>query len=288
MLRNALYRALSALLILALSSAPPLAAQPASPRTQVTVKTAHQRVLPLEGGQNFRDLGGYRTTNGRTVRWGLLFRSGSMHYLTAADFAYLETLQIRTVCDLRSTSERKIEPVAWPAGETPRIFADDYKMDTALPPTIKTGEQARAIMAAMYPRFLEQFNGQYRRMFAELLAGHAPLAFNCSAGKDRTGVAAALLLSALGVPRETVIQDYQLTNRYLDQTKLGFLDKESLAKWQSLPPRVMKALNAADRSYIETMFRELDSYAGGMRSYMRDKLELSEIDLAKLRRMYTE
>lgn len=74
-------------------------------------------------------------------------------------------------------------------------------------------------MTALYPRLLTQFNSQYRRMFAALLAGRAPLAFNCIAGQDRTGVAAALLLTALGVPRETVIQDYLLTNRYFDPNK---------------------------------------------------------------------
>ncbi|MFX8016077.1 tyrosine-protein phosphatase, partial [Acinetobacter baumannii] len=84
-----------------------------------------------------------------------------------------------------------------------------------------TAANVKAMMTASYPRMLTQFNGQYRRMFGELLAGRVPLAFNCSAGKDRTGIAAALVLTALDVPHKTVVEDYLLTNRYFDPQKLG-------------------------------------------------------------------
>jgi protein-tyrosine phosphatase len=94
-------------------------------------KVTHSRLLPLQGGQNFRDLGGYRTRDSRTVRWGVLFRSGAMNALTPADFAYLGRLGIRTVCDFRSTDERNAAPVQWPVNVSPKIFGDDYKMDMA-------------------------------------------------------------------------------------------------------------------------------------------------------------
>jgi protein-tyrosine phosphatase len=251
---------------------------------------AHSRLLPLEGGQNFRDLGGYRTRDGRTVRWGVLYRSGSMHGLTAADFAYLQKLGIRTVCDFRSTDERKSEPVAWPAGHAPRVFADDYKLDMGGLDFRSaggwTGDQARQHMAEIYPRMLDQFNGQYKRMFAQLLAGNVPLAFNCSAGKDRTGIAAALLLTALDVPRETVIEDYLLSNRYLDPKKAA----AGASAWQALnqlPPPVLQALMGVDRSYIEGVFRVIDAHAGGAEGYLRDAFGLSRADLVKLRQHYT-
>ena len=77
----------------------------------------------------------------------------------------------------------------------------------------------RAAMGATHPQILTEFNSQYRRMFKQLLADNVPLAFNCSAGKDRTGVAAALILTALGVSRETVIQDYLLSNCYFDPAR---------------------------------------------------------------------
>ncbi|WP_419828096.1 tyrosine-protein phosphatase [Sphingomonas sp.] len=265
----------------------------ASPAQQAAVSTPHQRLLPLQGGQNFRDLGGYRTTNGRSVRWGMLYRSGSMHFLTPADYNYLEKLGIRTVCDFRDTRERTVEPAVWPAGKAPHVLADDYKMDTGGiglngPGQTPTPEQARATMTALYPRLLTQFNSQYRRMFAELLSGHAPLAFNCTAGKDRTGVAAALLLTALGVPRKTVIQDYLLTNRYFDPNKVVRSDDQASEQWKRLPPGVLHAYMAADRPYIEAVLATMDAHRDGVGGYLRDELGLSQVAVAKLRRMYTQ
>jgi protein-tyrosine phosphatase len=249
------------------------------------------RQLPLQGGQNFRDLGGYRTRSGKTVRWGVLYRSGSMHFLTAADHDYLAKRGIRTVCDFRSTKERSSEPVVWPAGKGPRVLADDYEMDTsALAPKsdrMPTAADAKATMTATYPALLKQFNGQYRRMFGELLAGRVPLAFNCTAGKDRTGVAAALILTALDVPRETVIQDYLLTNKYFDPRKVVQSDDQASQAWRKLPMDVLKAYMAADPDYIGAVFKVMDAHRGGVNGYLGDELGLRPADLAKLRGMYT-
>ncbi|MDO7842461.1 tyrosine-protein phosphatase [Sphingomonas immobilis] len=268
----------------------PGAAREATPRGAQAV--AHQRVLPLEGGRNFRDLGGYPAGGGRHVVWGKLFRSGSMHGLTARDYAYLQTRGIVVVCDFRDTRERTAEPAAWPAGAAPRVLSDDYQLDMkqffpAGDPKGWTAEQARVAMTASYPHMLGQFEGQYRRMFAELLAGHAPLAFNCSAGKDRSGVAAALLLTALGVPRETVISDYLLTNRYLDQNTMRASPASANSPLAQAPAGVREALGAADRRYIAAAFKVLDTYPGGARGWLKDKMGLSAADIARLRALYT-
>jgi len=267
-----------------------LASQPAfAKEVSPAAASAHQRLLPLQGGRNFRDLGGYRTLDGRTVKWGLLFRSGSMHGLTDADYRYLEGLGINVVCDLRDRRERAAEQVAWPAAKAPRVLADDYDLDTSFMPKGDpkgwTEAQARAAMTASYPRMLASFNGQYRRMFGELLAGHAPLAFNCSAGKDRTGIAAALLLTALGVPRAAVVQDYLLTNRYLDGKALLAKSGASTAL-AGIPPQAAKAMIAADRRYIEAALRVVDGHRGGVAGYLNDELGLSQADLTRLRGLY--
>ena len=280
----------SAILLLAA----PLAAQAnAQAIPQPAIASQHQRLLPLQGGQNFRDLGGYRTSDGRTTRWGMLYRSGSMHFLTDADYAYLEKRGIRTVCDFRSTSERASEPVSWPASAAPNLLFTDYVQDLknsglAAGTAPVTGAAARAMMANLYPTMLVQLNAQYRRMFAELLAGRAPLAFNCTAGKDRTGVASALLLTALGVPRETVIQDYLLTNRYFDPKKVGASANTMSESLNRMPADVLQAYMAADRSYIEAAFHVIDAHKGGATGYLRDELGLAPADLTRLRRMYTE
>ena len=247
---------------------------------------AHQRVLPLQGGRNFRDLGGYRTADGRTVKWGLLYRSGQMHDLTPADYAYLQKLGIRTVCDFRDTRERTGEPTLWPAGQKPKVLSDDYALDMSgmmLPgdPSTWTHEQVVAAMTATYPKLLDQFRGQYRRMFAELLAGNAPLAFHCTAGKDRTGVAAALLLSALGVPRATVIEDYLLSNQHMAPPPAhptGF--------WAKLSPEAARTFAGVDRRYIEAVFAVTDRHPGGTMGYLKDELGVDPARIAKLRGLY--
>lgn len=269
-----------------------LSAQTPDPRPSSSI-TKHRRVLPLQGGQNFRDLGGYRTADGRTVKWGLLYRSGSMHFLTQADYAYLGKLGIRAVCDFRDTRERTAEPALWPGGTAPHIFADDYRLDTGAigkfgPGQTPTAALARATMTALYPRLLEQFNGQYRRMFGQLLAGHAPLAFNCTAGKDRTGVAAALVLTALGVPQQTIIEDYLLSNRYFDPTKVVHSDDQASQAWKQLPPEVLRAYMAADPSYIKAVLQVIDAHPGGAKGYLKTALGLGPSELSKLRRLYTQ
>jgi len=266
---------------------------PAGARTRHAATAQHERLLRLQGGRNFRDLGGYRAADGRHVKWNMLFRSGSMYGLTEADYAALGKRGIRVVCDFRDTRERASEPVNWPAAHAPRILSDDYLLDSAsyLPAgDMKswTAEKARAAMIASYPGMLRRFHDQYRRMFTELLAGHAPLAFNCSAGKDRTGVAAALLLTALGVPRETVIADYLLTNRYLDHRKMLASPASAASPWAHVPPDVMAAMSAADRRYIEAALAVLDRHPGGAAGWLRDEMGLSRADLIRLRNTYLE
>lgn len=284
--------ALGALVLLAPAGVSALHGEMPAPRqAEAKAQSGHSRLLPLQGGQNFRDLGGYRTRDGRIVRWGLLYRSGAMNGLTEADFVYLDRLGIRTVCDFRSTDERKAAPVRWPGGRAPKVFADDYKLDMGgldFRAAAKwNAGQARKAMTSLYPRLLEQFNGQYRRMFEQLLAGNVPLAFNCSAGKDRTGVAAALILTALDVPRETVIQDYLLSNRYFDPRKAVTTDDNVSQGWRRLPAPVLQAFMGVDRSYIEAVFRVIDVHPGGANAYFRDKLGLSRADLLALRQRFT-
>jgi protein-tyrosine phosphatase len=210
--------------------------------------------------------------------------------LTADDYAALEKRGIRVVCDLRSTAERQAEPVAWPHA-LPRVLADDYAMDNGqfLPrgdPRQFTADQVRGAMASSYPRLLTQFNGQYRRMFGELLAGHAPLAFNCSAGKDRTGIGAALILTALGVPRETVIGDYMLSNQTLDPAKLMGGKAMANSPFAALPPEALKLLVGVDRSYIEAAFAVIDGHNGGAMGYLQDELGLGAGEIRRLRQLY--
>ncbi len=252
----------------------------------------HQRLLPLEGGQNFRDLGGYAAAGGKTVRWGMIYRSGSMHGLTAHDFAILEGLGLRTVTDFRSSEERRAEPVNWPGPHAPNVFSTDYALNIA--PMMRafakpglTADEARAAMAGLYRDIPFMLSAQYRRMFAELAAGDAPLAFNCSAGKDRTGVAAALVLTALGVDREAVIGDYLLSNQYYRPINTALVATPSgQAAMPTMAPAVLQAMRGVDRSYLEAAFAAIEARPGGMRAYLRDDMGLTPRAIAALRARY--
>lgn len=288
---KALTFATSCLISVLVSGLAPHAASSKMPRLELPQPPAqysYERALPLEGGQNFRDIGGYPTENRRHVRWGLIFRSGSMHGLTSADFAYLQKLGLQTVVDFRSKQEREAEPVGWATGQAPHVLAEDY--DFALLGRHMANlkdmkpEELQAKMVEMYPVILDQFNDQYRRLFEQLLAGHVPLVFNCSAGRDRTGVAAALVLTALGVPRETVIQDYLLTKRYFQLARTG----PAAQTWGDIPPAVAKVMDSSARPSIDAVFKIIDQHPGGAKGYLLDKMGLNQLKIARLRALYTE
>lgn len=231
------------------------------------------RLLPLEGSFNLRDMGGYAAADGRVVRHGVLFRSGMMSMLTEADERHLAGLGIATVCDLRRPGERRREPTRWcePAGAF--YWSRDYDQTTGvlgelLRGAMPTAEGVRGMMIALYPEILVDHAPSYRFLFERLLGGHVPLLFNCSAGKDRTGVGAALILGALGVPRETIVEDYLLTNDHADFSRVLKRDDPDLARYRGLDEEVLRPLFAADTDYLAAMFDSLDRDHGGLDAYL--------------------
>ena len=230
-------------------------------------------LLPLEGGFNLRDMGGYATVDGRTVRRGLMYRSGVMSYLTEADERHLASLGIGTVCDLRRAGERKRHPSSWCERVGVHYWSRDYTESSGvlgelLRGTLPDAAAVRAKMLHLYPELLVDHAPSYRFLFGRLAEGHVPLLFNCSAGKDRTGVAAALILSMLGVPRETVFDDYLLTNRFADFGRLFDASRGGYDQYGSVDPEVLRPLLAADADYLDAMFESLDRDHGGLDAYL--------------------
>jgi protein-tyrosine phosphatase len=263
--------------------------------TAIPAQAAIDRVLPLEGGVNFRELGGYPTVDGRRVRRGMLYRSGAMASLTDADYELLSKLDIAVLVDLRSTDERSREPTRWPlAKEPPRRLERDYDLEfgevLALMRGAPNAETARTAFASFYRRLPQQFADQYRQMFAELLSGNAPLAFNCSAGKDRTGVASALILTALGVPREVVMEDYLLSNRHYKPKPMSAsaADDPTVQFFSRLPPDVVQVFMGVDASFLEAAFDGMTEQYGSVDGYLEKAIGLTAEDRKKLRRIYTE
>jgi len=188
------------------------------------------RHIQLEGTPNFRDMGGYQSADGHFVRWGILYRSGVLSFLTSEDVKILQKLGIRLVCDFRSKQESEEAPETWesslnvehmslPIGNQPAASKEDplKQILTANP----SPEQLRAMMTKFYADFAFQSAPQFAQVFAELKKDRLPLAYHCVAGKDRTGVFSAFLLLTLGVPEETVAADYALTNKYMAEGMSG-------------------------------------------------------------------
>jgi protein-tyrosine phosphatase len=248
------------------------------------VETAErlERVLPLEGGRNFRDLGGYATQDGRRLRWGKLYRSGSMAAFTTVAYERLAALGVRVVCDLRTTTERESSPVEWRRVPNLSYWARDYDMSfgdlrTLLASDMPTAAQAREAMAVGYRSLPFEQAPAYAELFRRLIAGDTPLVFNCSAGKDRTGVAAALILSALGVDEETIVEDYLLSNRALDRG--GWAASPLLGK---VSQDVVEAILGVDASYIASALATVDERHGSLPRYLHDELGVTERDVRTL------
>ena len=259
------------------------------------------RLLPLEGGRNFRDLGGYPTEDGKTVKWGHAFRSGVMHDLTDKDYDYLSGLGVKVICDFRESDERLRELTDWRAGAAEYLtFADPEETDPTENPMfaalLSPDATADDVAAGMAEGYVDIAKGEvegYTKMFDRLAAGDIPLAFNCSAGKDRAGTAAALLLTALGVPREIVVEDYSLSDDYVDYMA-EFLNDEARAEAMEdpdnpyaflfqLPPEKIAPLLASPPMYIEATFDALDEEYGSVMSFIQSELDVTDSELTSIR-----
>jgi protein-tyrosine phosphatase len=253
------------------------------------------RHLALQGTPNFRDLGGYETTDGQFVKWGLLYRSGVLTYLTPADYAYLSKIGIRVVCDFRNHDEEVAAPETWipnsdvkhlalPIGGGSKTGGTLQSMLASHP----TDEQLRQRMTQVYADFAFENAPQYAQLFEELeSAQHLPLLYHCTAGKDRTGVFSALLLLTLGVPEKTVVADYALTNKYLipgSPAMKQMMKATSTANSMSqMTPDQQKVLGAADPAYLESTLESIRKKYGTFDNYRRQMLDVSDEQAMALR-----
>lgn len=253
-----------------------------------------RRIVALEGGRNFRDLGGYRTQDGRRVKWGRIFRSGSMAGLTPTDYERLAKLAIKTICDLRTVIEREAEPNNWYRIANITYWARDYgegfgELRKLMAMSLSTPDAARAAMIDGYRHLPFQQAPAYKELFSRLAAGEVPLVFNCSAGKDRAGTAAALILSALGVPRETVMEDYLLTDRIVD-FKSVFMDRahQRRSSLRYLSPEIVAAILKSDAAYLHAAIDAIEQEHGSVAAYLQDALGVSQESMFAIRERLLE
>ena len=254
------------------------------------------RLVPLAGVQNFRDIGGYRTLDGRHVAWGRIYRSAQLSHLTPADLTVVARLNIHTVYDLRSVSERRAEPTAWIGSSAPTILMRDYDLDLSAMAGLYQGtptvDGARAVFVNLYATFLDTQRPQQAALFEVLLRNDGASLYHCTAGKDRTGLATAMILSALGVPRETILYDYELSNRYVSGVNPAGAADPSQARRQAgsgrLPPDVAAVFMRVDAAYLRAVFAQIDRDYGSIETYLDQRLGVDADDIRRLKALYTE
>ena len=221
------------------------------------VKESLPRGIPLEGASNLRDLGGWLVAGGRRVRPGLVFRSATLARLTEADQGQVAALGLRTVCDFRGAKESTQAPSRLPPGAARGALPIEPSVGASLRDLLareaSTGEDVVLLLGRAYHAYGTTWLPAYRRLFELLLGpGRLPLLFHCSAGKDRTGMGAALLLLALGATRETAIADYVATDRLWRRDyalPAGTPKPLAEALYGTHPHLLEEALEAAIRPY---------------------------------------
>lgn len=255
-------------------------------RTGETTRVA-ERLLPLEGGSNFRDIGGYAVAGGRHVRWGMIYRSGGTPLLTEADQARVRGLGFTNMVDLRSDEERVLAPsridgVPYAAvGYSMGRMGVSGGMETAY----------RAMPTLLAP--------QIRLIFAKLLRGEGPLVYNCSAGQDRTGFTTALILSALGASQETILADYHLSTTYRrPENEMPRIDPAlaasnptaaMFASSQRAPNAKPQPLKTAEgKAFLSFAFEEVAAKWGSVEGYLQKEIGIGPAEIRQLRALYTE
>lgn len=252
------------------------------------VAVAGERVLPIEQGSNFRDIGGYVTKDGRTVRWGKVYRSGAMPLFTEADYALVGQLGIGSVVDLRSLEEREVAPDQIDDRTGALFIANDYSLKPLMAAYGKgNGENTYKGMERM---LVPQFRSLYRR----IEANEGAVVYHCSAGQDRTGMATAILYDMLGVDRETILKDYHMSTAL--RRPQYEMPKVNPADYPNNP--ILKYYFSADEkkravaeplytptgaSHLAQFFTYIDGEYGGSEAYMKKALGLTDVDIATLR-----
>ena len=251
------------------------------------------RKLPFTGAHNFRDLGGYKTSDGKTVKWGKVYRSDNLHSLTDEDLKYMERLNIKSVVDFRSDEERNEEPDRLTPDMTPILLPIKFEPEGVtenLTRDLTFGNLDSSNLLRDFNIILvKEFTEEYREFFRHIVDnGGEPFLLHCTAGKDRAGFGSAMILTVLGVPREKIIEDYLLTNTYVsDHVDRKLLETELKTFFRADSDNLRK-INFVEERYIQAAFDTIDSHWGGMDQYISEGLNLTEEDINKIKDYYLE
>ena len=252
--------------------------------------------LGIESLPNLRDLGGYKTSDGATVAGKLVYRSSQLSDISEGDMEKLANLNLKTDFDLRTAEERNANPDELPLGVKyvwMNVLADagpaqlnNLMKDPKAANAALGGGKAEATFEASYRQFitLSSANKWYRELFLTLGdQKQLPALFHCTGGKDRTGWAAAAFLTLLGVPKETVMEDYLRTNDYV----LPTVQKANAAFVEAGgDPSIPSAIQGAKKEYLEAAFDEMTTKYGTIEQYFSEGLGIDASQQKALRDLY--
>ena len=248
-----------------------------------SANTSDKRSVPLHGASNFRDLGGYQGRDGRRLRWGRLYRSAHLAHLTPDDLTQLQNLGVRRSADFRGEFESQRLSYAWPGLARHALVVEPTVVQQALV-MLESGQglsvaHAEELMHETYRSFVDTYAQRFADFFELLQAEESPLVFHCTAGKDRTGWAAALLLTALGVDEEQIMDDYLLTNSLFQRPQLSFAQ---------MSPEVQDVLWRVQPSFLQASVQMVRERHGSVDRYLSEGLGVDQAASERLAALYLE
>lgn len=231
------------------------------------------RVIKLEGTSNFRDIGGYKNTEGVPIRWGVLYRSANLSGLSSADQQSLQARGITNSIDLRSQYERQKSSYNYSFLNTHECSIDPQVTDSIMQAITRqediSASRAQEFMSQMYQGFVFEQQERFAHFFDLLLANKEATVLHCTAGKDRTGFACAMLQSALEVHRDDILADYLLTQQCYQ------ISQEEINQSYGLSKEIIKVLWGVEAEYLERALESIDREFGGIKPYLEKQLRLS-------------
>ena len=261
-------------------------------KTDSAFQNEDYRLLPMDGSHNTRELGGYKTTDGKSIKWGMLFRSDKLSDISKADQAYLQNLGIKKIIDFRSKEEKAEDPDIVPKGITyiEMPISVDGAMRSKIEAVLKgeTNKEVKSFLIDANKEFVSDYSGVYEDFLKNLIDDDGPALFHCTAGKDRAGFAAAITLIALGVSKEDVIKDYMKTNQFTEERIEEIIGQIELMTLYQTDAEVLRPLLGVEREYIETAFQTAEDEYGSLMNFIRHGLNISDDDLQKLRTKFLE
>ena len=256
-----------------------------------------ERKIPFKKTANFRDLGGIKTKDGRFVQWGKFYRSDAMASFTNEELERYAALNVGKVFDMRSSNEVKKAPNQLPQGvqniHVPIFEEMHSSMFAGIEEKMKNGtlteKDAAELLIVGNRKFASEYSEKFKNILHQMLATDQPVVFHCSAGKDRTGFMSAMILSVLNVDRETIYDEYEMTNFYTKDKIKGMMEQAEKGKsmFPGMDTKTLAKLMTVDREFLKAAFDIIDSQFGGIDKYLKNQMGISDQDRKKLIDTYT-